>query len=86
MYPRNKNANRHLVVFIVYCLSVSEPSFTRTGQIKGKMQYMSPEQAMGQKVDRRTDIYAFGIVIYEILTGHQLFEFKNEVDTNNLSP
>jgi len=58
----------------------SEPSFTRTGQIKGKQQYMSPEQALGKKVDNRTDIYAFGVVFYEILTGHQLFEFKNDVD------
>ncbi len=58
----------------------SEPSFTRTGQVKGKQQYMSPEQALGQKVDSRTDIYAFGVVFYEVLTGRQLFEFKNDID------
>ncbi len=58
----------------------SEPSFTRTGQVKGKQQYMSPEQALGQKVDSRTDIYAFGVVFYEILTGRQLFEFNNDID------
>jgi len=58
----------------------SEPSFTRTGQVRGKQQYMSPEQALGQKVDSRTDIYAFGIVVYEILTGRQLFEFKHDID------
>ncbi len=58
----------------------SEPSFTRTGQVKGKPQYMSPEQALGQEVDCRTDIYSFGIVLYEILKGHQLFEFKNDVE------
>lgn len=58
----------------------SEPSFTRTGQVKGKQQYMSPEQALGKKVDNRTDIYAFGIVLYEILTGRQLFDFENDID------
>jgi len=64
----------------------SEPSFTRTGQVKGKWQYMSPEQALGKKVDGRTDIYAFGNVIFEILTGHQVHEVKNEVDANSPNP
>jgi serine/threonine protein kinase len=47
----------------------SEPSLTRPGVIKGKLSYMSPEQALGQDVDHRADIYAPGIVFYEILSG-----------------
>jgi serine/threonine protein kinase len=44
-------------------------SYTRTGATKGKAPYMSPEQVRADKLDRRTDIWALGIVTYELLTG-----------------
>ncbi len=47
---------------------------TRAGVIKGKFYYMSPEQAHGNRVDARSDIYALGMVLYEILTGGHPFE------------
>ncbi|MCX7807465.1 MAG: serine/threonine protein kinase [Deltaproteobacteria bacterium] len=46
--------------------------------IKGKLRYMAPEQAWGLEVDRRTDIYALGIVLWECLTGQRLFKGRNE--------
>lgn len=47
---------------------------TRDGQLKGKIAYMSPEQLAGDPLDRRADVYAAGVVLWETLTGERLFE------------
>ena len=47
---------------------------TQAGIVKGKFSYMSPEQALGKKVDRRSDIFGAGIVLWEALTGRDLFK------------
>ena len=46
---------------------------THTGQLKGKVSYMAPEQLLGQPIDRRVDVYAAGLVLWEALAGRKLF-------------
>lgn len=61
--------------------SDARTNVTKFGTIKGKFSYMSPEQAAAKPIDARADIYALGVVMWELLLGQRLHEGKNDLDT-----
>jgi serine/threonine protein kinase len=64
--------------------AASQLETTDPGVVKGKMSYLSPEAARGEEVDRRADIFAAGILLYEMLTGKRLFYGDSDYQTVEL--
>ncbi len=61
--------------------TLTSAPLTREGSIMGTVNYMSPEQAEGLKVDARSDIFSFGAVLYEMVTGHRAFDGDSGIST-----
>jgi CheY-like chemotaxis protein len=59
--------------------AASKASTTMAGALKGKLLYMSPEQATGQPLDNRSDLYSLGLVLFELLTGERCFQSDSEL-------
>lgn len=64
----------------------AETSLTRAGDIKGKISYLSPEQALGKDVDHQADLYALGVTIYEVLSGKRLYKFESDIEAIRAIP
>jgi len=60
--------------------TLTTPAMTQAGMILGTAAYMSPEQARGRSVDKRADIWAFGAVLFEMLTGKRAFAGEDIAD------
>jgi serine/threonine protein kinase len=58
--------------------AAARTQMTRAGMMKGKVGYMSPEQCRGDEIDRRSDVFALGILLYETTTGRRLFHGDND--------
>jgi Tol biopolymer transport system component len=79
--PHDGHGARHPFKGAADSPTTTSPAMTQAGMILGTAAYLAPEQAKGKPVDKRTDIWAFGAVLYEMLTGQRAFRGEGTTDT-----
>lgn len=78
------NGDVKIVDFGIAKVTTSNSETTKVGVLKGKFGYMSPEQAQGMPIDARTDVFALGIVLFELVTQRRLFSSDDDLKTLQL--
>ena len=79
--PQNDGSVKAMILdFGLAMLMDADTRLTKTGTAPGTVNYMTPEQLIGQKADSRTDVYGVGIILYEMLTGHGAFRGGNQTE------
>jgi tetratricopeptide (TPR) repeat protein/predicted Ser/Thr protein kinase len=76
-----EHTGRVLVMDFGIARSMESTGMTQTGMMVGTPEYMSPEQAKGERLDPRSDLFTFGIIFYELLTGHSPYESETAIGT-----
>ncbi len=66
---------------VARCAHFADQEITRSGRLKGKLPYMSPEQARAEQIDHRSDLFSAAVMLFELTTGRRLFKAKSEFET-----